>query len=467
MIDFIINAPIDGFEFQNEVDVLCRHKLRQGLESLLDKYSNIEEVIRIDVLFAEVDYSSVHDFENSFTEKILNEVEKILLQKLASSSTSTDKDGVSTANKLINLFVFYLEKGFLPWWTSVKTSQEWHEELMNLLSQEYKNANWMGLYLALRNENVRTRLLESFNQQQFWKLMENISTANMASLKADLEIILASIKTEKHERELKLVFNHILLCSIADVTSSNIVVEVFSNRLVRALKSKYKKLLYIIPSSKLSTPELKVFVEKEIESQKAEDLRSSTETDIIPDIIQNEESLITDQYPTQNSGIEKEDIYINNAGLVIAAAYLPMFFRDLGLISEADNLDVLKAIAVMQYMVKGLDEYEEFETVLPKILCGVELNKPISKKKLNKKEKQKVNELLESIIEHWTVLKNTSTEGLRLSFLQREGRLVFKNNEWSLKVQQESYDMLLSHLPWNINLIKLPWMNYLLHVEWA
>ena len=78
---------------------------------------------------------------------------------------------------------------------------------------------------------------------------------------------------------------------------------------------------------------------------------------------------------------------------------------------------------------------------------------------------KEANELLLSIIEHWSILKNTSVEGLRQSFLQRDGKLTFFNNEWRLQVEQKSYDMLLQHLPWNRGLIRLPWMKHLLRTE--
>ena len=74
--------------------------------------------------------------------------------------------------------------------------------------------------------------------------------------------------------------------------------------------------------------------------------------------------------------------------------------------------------------------------------------------------------MLGSVIEHWVILKNTSIEGLRESFLQRNGKLTFANNEWLLQVEQKPYDMLLQSLPWNIGIIKLAWMRNILKTEW-
>jgi hypothetical protein len=81
-------------------------------------------------------------------------------------------------------------------------------------------------------------------------------------------------------------------------------------------------------------------------------------------------------------------------------------------------------------------------------------------------EKNEAKELLLSVIEYWAILKDTSAEGLQQSFLQRNGKLLFDNNEWLLQVEQKPYDMLLQNLPWNITITKLPWMKHMLKTEW-
>jgi hypothetical protein len=78
-----------------------------------------------------------------------------------------------------------------------------------------------------------------------------------------------------------------------------------------------------------------------------------------------------------------------------------------------------------------------------------------------------VHELISSAIEYWSVLKNTSIEGLRESFLLREGKIIEKNNDWFLIVERRPYDILLQQLPWNISMIKLPWISNSIVTEWV
>jgi len=56
---------------------------------------------------------------------------------------------------------------------------------------------------------------------------------------------------------------------------------------------------------------------------------------------------------------------------------------------------------------------------------------------------------------------------LRGNFLARRGRLEPREDDWLLRVEPRSYDLLLEGLPWGIAHVKLPWMPRLMHVEWA
>ena len=41
-----------------------------------------------------------------------------------------------------------------------------------------------------------------------------------------------------------------------------------------------------------------------------------------------------------------------------------------------------------------------------------------------------------------------------------------RDGGWLLRVERETYDVVLDHLPWSAAFIKLPWMDDLLRVEW-
>jgi hypothetical protein len=64
------------------------------------------------------------------------------------------------------------------------------------------------------------------------------------------------------------------------------------------------------------------------------------------------------------------------------------------------------------------------------------------------------------------VLRNTSPDGLRGTFLLRPGKVSLRNDDWLLQVEARTCDILLEQLPWGIGMIKLPWMEKMVWVEW-
>jgi hypothetical protein len=156
--------------------------------------------------------------------------------------------------------------------------------------------------------------------------------------------------------------------------------------------------------------------------------------------------------------------------MIILHPFLPELFKQFELISEkiwTDKQMQHKAATVLEYLTTGIEAFPEFDLVLNKILCGIDINEVIiPQDELKMEIKSECEHLLNETIKHWSVLKNTSTETLRETFLMRDGKLSRVDNGWLLQVEQKPVDILLSHLPWGIGLIKLPWMNEMLHVEW-
>jgi len=165
-----------------------------------------------------------------------------------------------------------------------------------------------------------------------------------------------------------------------------------------------------------------------------------------------------------------ENIYIHNAGLVLAAPYIPRLLDMLNLTADSEfkNRNAAeRGIHLLQYLVNGSCSSPEYQLVLNKILCGVTTGTPIVREiAMDDNEAAVVETLLQAIIEHWTAIGSTSIAGLQESFLQREGRLRLKNDSWHLLVEARAFDMLLDRLPWSFSLIKFPWMLRPIHVEW-
>jgi hypothetical protein len=165
-----------------------------------------------------------------------------------------------------------------------------------------------------------------------------------------------------------------------------------------------------------------------------------------------------------------DEIYIENAGLVLAAPYLPMLFDRLGLMKARqfnDSESAEFAIHVLQYLVSAELESAEYTLVLNKLLCGVEPEQTIPRGiSMTDEQRGQVDGLLTAMIQHWTTLGNTSIAGLRETFLNRPGTLRLQDDAWRLKVEERAFDVLLDRIPWSYSTIKYPWMQRVIYVEW-
>ena len=165
-----------------------------------------------------------------------------------------------------------------------------------------------------------------------------------------------------------------------------------------------------------------------------------------------------------------DELYINNAGLVILYPFLSHFFEKLGLVQEGRFLNdaaMQTGVTLLQYLATEDSNPSEHLLALNKLLCGMELEEVFHlDTPLTKTEMEECNTFLDEVIEQAPILNKMSLAGFRGSFLLRQGVLSFRDGASLLQVERETYDIVLDRFPWSIDWIKLPWMSTVLRVEW-
>ena len=165
-----------------------------------------------------------------------------------------------------------------------------------------------------------------------------------------------------------------------------------------------------------------------------------------------------------------EEIYINNAGLILLWPYLNRLFEKLALVQEkafVDGAATEKAILILQYLADGTTTAAEHQLILNKLLCGVDVVAPIAiEHEFTAPTKEACEDLLTAVIAHWSMLKNISVDGFRQAYLQREGVLTIRDGAWLLRAERKTYDIIVDNIPWPIHMVKLPWMHEGIIVEW-
>lgn len=175
-------------------------------------------------------------------------------------------------------------------------------------------------------------------------------------------------------------------------------------------------------------------------------------------------------FQTSSNTILEEGLFVKNAGLVLLHPFFQFLFRNTGLskgIHFTDKYTQQQAIYLLHYIATGEEKAEEHILVIPKLICGWPVTAPVLKDvALTGSLLMEADDLIRAAIAQWTILKSTSAEGLRESFLQREGKLFTKSDKLYIQLEKNSIDILLDHLPWNMSIIKFPWFKDILWVEW-
>ena len=165
-----------------------------------------------------------------------------------------------------------------------------------------------------------------------------------------------------------------------------------------------------------------------------------------------------------------EEIAVQNAGMVIAAPYLPRLWNILGLTEKEmfKNIQAAeRAVHLLQYMTHERTETPEYDLAINKILCGVDLYFPVAGQiDITEKEQEAIEGLIRGMIQNWQTIGRTSVQGFRESFFQRRGQLILRDDAWHLKVEERAFDMLLDSIPWGFSTIKDPWMERVVYVDW-
>jgi hypothetical protein len=503
-----VNGQVDGLDLQRQADNLVKKDLMPKLEQLMDRYSQ-NQWVRIDKLAIEIPDLQGDDFAGSFSDRILIEVEKelsrIVQSKPADHLLINDVEQGETTNQqqFIRLILFTLQHGYLPWWSTIKTMPQWQDAFTELLqSRIVLSANEIAEMKSILNKQFSLdRVINylSVDKVIYWLFVKLIIGAD-ESVVTNLQYFFKVIAEFYESTIITPVLRQILIRAVVNLDSQQAIVTAFSANVIEVISQNkwpikesrrnvdpmhvlkdetlqiaLKKIQYLLQEQgkkKQSIDAKKVDRPKSNSREKTENnsIKKVDESKIIDEIMAklkfSNKSKSIDIQSNVGFTSDVDSIYINNAGLVIVAPFLTAFFKKLNLVNDDKLTDKAKAVTLLNYLVTGNTAFDEFDIVLNKVVCGEAIEAFIKPIEITAEEKQEADDLLAAVIEHWSVLKNTSPDGLRGNFLQREGRLMFDDSKWNLKVQEQSFDMLLAHLPWGIGVVKLPWMEHVLYVEW-
>jgi hypothetical protein len=464
---------IDGIAIKKTTENIIEHSILPALEKLLDRYSPEQTVMSIDRIICDINIGD-NDINDALTEKIMTQLEKQLLEQFILFGQNTKPSTIEM--RFAESLLYYLENGYIPWWATVNSRQQLNAAIVRLTESELQSDIFNALLLLLKRDTVIARICNDFDDATFWsfiKLLTGHNNSNITIITAwqkDHFTFIDYKNLSADQNLFSFLYKKDLLKSIAPYKAEQLrynmlevnkqFIRLFTGdvRLEFSAFSKYFTADAVKLIDKVKNEYLKTGLTI-INSQNEKTLKEASEKK-------------AERHDPENENMGKKDttepVYTNNSGLVIIAPYLGLFFKKTGVVEDDKIVNATRAITLLHYIGTGAGIFAEFEITLPKLLCGLELQSALtSRYTITEEDIELVNELLNSVIAHWSVLKNTSIEGLRSTFLLREGKLTFKDSGFYLKVQQNAVDVLLEHLPWTINMVKLPWMKNILYVDWV
>jgi len=417
-----------AFDARHNFSQYCQQKLPAAIDDICTKYSAEDEWIQIDRLEINLGTINPEKLEYSLKTSFYSNLEREISDKL--QSLSADRRIDSRKFSWFELLVYFLQKGVLPWWAEGSGFNM--DEVCSDVLKEQKTVFHEFLVNNKSNERIWKRISIQFIpelRKQIVELFDELIAAEQKIINYKNKVLTKEEVISLHQLNPDMIRQFILLKAPLllgnDINTINEVIQ--------------QQLQEIICSPENDSPQ-KIVTEAEwLKKNKLDD------AEVVNRIL------------------------VKYAGIVLFSPFYKTFFTKLNLLRDDEwnnEQSRDKAIHLLRYISTGEQLTPEYELGLEKLLCGAS-DEPIDRKVvLTENEKQEAQELLLSVIEHWKVLKNTSVAGLRETFLKRDGIITKKEDDWFLKVERKTEDVLLESIPWGYSTIVLPWNKYIIYVEW-
>ena len=454
-------SETEGLALQRRLSALCYQRLLPAIELVLDRHSPREGTICIDRLELDAGALNVERLEQELAESVAQALDRSLREEFAKPRPAARQ--MTLQQTIEKAFLHFLETGTLPWSFRLPVGTGLEQALVFSWQEKGRSENLHDpLLRMLASPTVRTRLIRQFSTSFLGTMLALFSPQGLHTVTGILETfrsLLAPSPVREHFRR------RIWEAAFAGVVQGKILSEEYFVIQARS------------PHPTLTASDSGKTVESETR-RPAADGKATGSDDSARGTLQKtprafallEQSAASEEgsengseHPDQRTGI-----YVENAGLVLLHPFLPRFFEALEIASQDQLLQPERALCLLHYLGTGQSVAPEYRMMLPKILCNVALQTPIeSDVDLTTGEQEEASALLAAVIGHWDALRNTSADGLRGTFLTRQGKLSIRpDGDWLLQVESQTCDILLGQLPWGISMIQLPWMDRMLWAEW-
>lgn len=398
------------------------------------------------------------------------------------SDQETESDSkaylVDNQEKAIQTFIYFLEKGNMPWWNSSTNGIAFLEPaVFNTL---IVNSNFQKKIISVFSKpNVQERIINQLSDEQIAQLC--LSVLKNRELKINLNVDIIQYISKLNHAERQIVWRLVLNVLSQHLSSSNVnlreyllqqIVKIESvSTVFSKTKNKHENLKTVVKIFPfIKEDEILENIEgiknnpKE-KSEKFENSKTLKET-----IHQKNETFYKNLSQDDDNELSQDDgQYVQNAGLILIHPFIKTFFEHCDLIDLKTQQLINPELCahLLHYIATGKTNAPEYDMVFEKFLCNIPMHQTINKHiKLSRKHKTQAKNVIESVQHNWSSMKKSSVALLQNEFFQRPGKLVVTDHDYTLTIEQKTQDILLKNLGWGLGLVKLPWKKKFMFVNW-
>ena len=457
-----MERKLNSLQAQQRMERLLEERVLPKLEVLFDQMAGPNQWIEIDRLDIDFGQLRVDQLDEEWTNTLLGTIKEALAQRVFSPTTIPKSlEQISQA-----WLAYFLDHGHLPWWmndidleTHAQTYvQQRPAQVLHLLDSPVRIKRWtLQFSPSLQQELLKHTGITPPISFGTWQSLG----LNVPSRKSSLWY-----------------WQAVWECAGKESFRAEDFVKELIKKYIRLLESPSERKNFL---EKLQSTSLNV------ETSIYEELMFPEQTEKLVEDLHDENS----DWPNNNfkgkfteektenftKGAQEilihpsAEIYVPLAGIVLLHPFLPAFLGNLKLVNDDQFLnEEVQAYAVhlVYYLATEKMHPDESELVLPKLLCGWPLDKPIEKfLDLQKEHLQECENLLDALIANWPAVEGIDHDYLRQTFFQREGKLEPHDYGQKLTVTPEALDIIMHSLTWGLSPIHFSWMPQMLWVEWG